>query len=541
MRIVIEAKRDANPHKVLNNLFKHTALQLAFNMNMLALVDGQPQTLPVKQVLQHHIDWRREVVRRRTEYDLRRAQERAHILEGLKIALDNLDAIISTIRASRDVETARRNLIEQFTLTEIQANAILEMQLRRLAALERKKIEDEYLAVIQLIAELEDILANPGRVLSIIKGELGDLATKYAGVRRTRVADDANREMTDEDLIADEDVVITISGRGYIKRQPLATYRRQARGGKGIIGARTVEEDALEHLLVANTHDWALFFTNRGRVFSAKVHQIPDATRTAKGIPIINLEGVQVESGEVVLATITIPDFERGHNLVMATRRGVIKKTPIEQFEKVRSSGIRAISVAEGDELSWVGVSSGSDDIVLATTMGRIARFPESEVRAMGRDAAGVIGIRLINAGDRVVGMGVVTGTEHVIVLTETGRGKRVRVAELRRKHRGSQGVRLIPLEGERTGLVAAVELVTETDEELLLISSSGQVVRTDVNTVSLQSSSARGVIVMRLNAGDQVAGIAVFRAGLAEQRTMGENDAPAPAGGPVEPEGAGA
>jgi DNA gyrase subunit A len=527
MRLVIECKRDANPHKVLNNLFKHTALQLAYNMNMLALVDGQPQTLPLKAVLQHHIDWRREVVRRRTEYDLGKARDRAHILEGLKIALDNLDAVIKTIRGSRDVETARANLIARFELTEIQANAILEMQLRRLAALERQKIEDEYLATIKLIAELEDILANPGRVLQIIREELSDLTSRYAGERRTRVADDASREMSDEDLIADEDVVMTVSGRGYIKRQPLATYRRQARGGKGIIGARTVEEDALAHLLVANTHDWALFFTNRGRVFSSKVHAIPDATRTAKGLPIINLEGVQVESGEQVLAVVTIPNFEKGHNLVMATRQGVIKKTPIEQFERVRSSGIRAITVAEGDDLAWVDVSSGTDEVVIATALGKIARFPESEVRPMGRDAAGVIGIRLAREGDHVVGMGVVKEGMELLVLTETGYGKRVHIGEVRRTHRGSQGVGLIALEGAKTGRVAAVQLVSESDEELLLISGGGQVVRTDVKAINRYSRGARGVIVMRLNEGDEVAGIAVFRAGLAEQRAIGDNGAP--------------
>ena len=356
MRIFIEIKRDANPHKVLNNLFKHTPMQLAFNMNMLALVDGQPQTLPLRSVLQHHIDHRREIVRRRTEFDLGKARARAHILEGLKIALDHLDAIIETIRESADVDLARTNLMSRFDLSELQAQAILDMRLARLAALERKKIEDEYLAVIQLIAELEDILANPARVLSIIKDELTELKHKYAGERRTRVADDASREMTDEDLIADEDVVVTISGRGYIKRQPVDTYRRQHRGGKGIIGHVTREEDAVEHLLVANTHDWALFFTNRGRVFSAKVHAIPDASRQAKGIPIINLPGVQVESGEVPMATIMLKDFTPGSYLVLATRKGIIKKTPLEQFEKVRSSGIRAITIADDDELAWVDV-----------------------------------------------------------------------------------------------------------------------------------------------------------------------------------------
>jgi DNA gyrase subunit A len=514
MRLVIECKKDAAPRKVLNNLFKHTALKLAFNMNMLALVDGQPQTLPLKQVLQHHIDWRREVVRRRTEFDLGKARDRAHILEGLKIALDNLDAVIKTIRESADVDTARANLISRFKLSEIQANAILEMQLRRLAALERKKIEDEYLATIKLIAELEDILANPARISAIISDEMRELADRYAGERRTRVQEDSSRELTDEDLIADEDVVVTVSTRGYIKRQPLATYRRQIRGGKGIIGARTVEEDAVEHLLVAGTHDWALFFTNRGRVFSSKVHSIPaPAERTSKGIPVINLEGVQLDPGELVLAIVTIPNFEKGHNMVMATRRGMIKKTPIEQFERVRSTGIRAITVADNDELAWVGVSSGSNDIILASAMGRIGRFNESEVRPMGRDAAGVIGIRLAREGDKVVGMGVVQPTNDVLVLTETGYGKRVALDEFRRMHRGSQGVRLISLEGGKTGRVSAVALVDEDAEELLLISKGGQVVRTDVNSVNRYGSQARGVIVMRLNEGDEVAGIAVFKA----------------------------
>jgi len=531
MRIYIEIKRDANPHKVLNNLFKHTPMQLAFNMNMLALVDGQPQTLPLKAALQHYIDYRREVVRRRTEFDLEKARARAHVLEGLKIALDNLDAVIKTIRESADVDIARSNLMSRFGLSEIQAQAILDMRLARLAALERKKIEDEYLAVIQLIAELEDILANPARVLLIIKEELAELRRKYAGERRTRVEDSASRDMTDEDLIADEDVVVTISGRGYIKRQPVATYRRQHRGGKGIIGHVTREEDAVEHLLVANTHDWALFFTNRGRVFSAKVHQIPDASRQAKGIPIINLPGVQVESGEVPMATITLPDFKGGSYLVLATRRGIIKKTPLEQFERVRATGIRAITIDPDDELAWVDVSTGRDDIIIATAQGKIARFSEGDVRPMGRDAAGVIGIRLARAGDYVVGMSVVEPEADILVLTETGYGKRVPFTEFRTMRRGSQGVRLISLEGRKTGLVAAVQQVTEADEELLLISSNGQVVRTDVRTINRQRAQARGVITMRLNEGDRVVGIAAFRAGLAERDAMGDDDTPAPGG----------
>jgi DNA gyrase subunit A len=536
MRIYVEIKRDADPHRVLNNLFKHTAMQTAFNTNMLALVDGQPQTLSLKAVLQHYIDYRRQIVRRRTEFDLEKARARAHILEGLKIALDNLDEVIRTIRQSADVETARNNLISRFGLTEIQAQAILDMRLARLAALERKKIEDEYLEVIQLIAELEEILANPSRISAVIKDELSAIKLKYAGARRTRIADDSSRDMTDEDLIADEDVVITISRRGYIKRQPVAAYRRQARGGKGIIGHVTREEDAVEHLLVANTHDWALFFTNRGRVFSAKVHTIVDASRQAKGIAIINLPGVQVEPGEVPMATITLSDFVAGKFLVMATRNGIVKKTPLEQFEKVRSSGIIAITIAPDDELAWVDVATGKDDVIVATAQGKIARFPENEVRPMGRPAAGVIGIRLASPTDHVVGMSVVQPTADLLVLTETGYGKRVPLTEFRPMHRGSQGVRLISLEGKRTGDVAAVQQVTELDEELLLISAGGQVVRTETNTINRYSSGARGVIVMRLNAGDKVVGIAAFRAGLAQRGGLADNGAPG--GTPPSPEG---
>jgi DNA gyrase subunit A len=536
MRIYIEIKRDADPHRVLNNLFKHTAMQTAFNMNMLALVDGQPQTLPLKAVLQHYIDFRREVVRRRTEFDLEKARARAHILEGLKIALDNLDEVIKTIRESADVEKARTNLMGRFGLSEIQAQAILDMRLARLAALERKKIEEEYLEVIKLIAELEDILANPSRISAVIKDELLAIKAKYAGVRRTRIADDSSREMTDEDLIADEDVVVTISRRGYIKRQPVATYRRQARGGKGIIGHVTREEDAVEHLLVANTHDWALFFTNRGRVFSAKVHTIVDASRQAKGIAIINLPGVQVEPGETPMATITLSDFTAGKFLVMATRNGIVKKTPLEQFEKVRSSGIIAITIAPDDELAWVDVATGTDDVIVASAQGKIARFPEDEVRPMGRPAAGVIGIRLASPTDKVIGMSVVQPTADLLVLTETGYGKRVALTEFRPMHRGSQGVRLISLEGKKTGDVAAVQQVTEEDEELLLISAGGQVVRTETNTINRYSSQARGVIVMRLNAGDKVVGIAAFRAGLAQRDGLADNETegtkPAPDGG---------
>ena len=330
MRIYVEVKKDTNPHKVLNRLLKLTPLRSAFSLNMLALVDGQPQTLSLKSVIQHHIDHRRIIVRRRTEFELKKARERAHILEGLKIALDNLDAVIKTIRAAADVDVARVQLMEKFKLSELQAQAILDMRLARLAALERKKIEDEYLEVIKLIAELEDILRTPARISKIIAGEYAKMKEKFGDPRRTRIANDATREMSDEDLIADEDVVITISGRGYIKRQPLATYRQQNRGGKGVIGMTTREEDAVNTLLVANTHDFALFFTNKGRCFSAKVHEIPDASRQNKGMPIVNLPGVQVESGETPVATVILNNFNAGSYLAFSTKRGVVKKTSLE-------------------------------------------------------------------------------------------------------------------------------------------------------------------------------------------------------------------
>ncbi|MFM8814009.1 MAG: DNA gyrase C-terminal beta-propeller domain-containing protein, partial [Candidatus Limnocylindrus sp.] len=502
-----------------------TPLRAAFSMNMLALVDGQPQTLSLKSVLQHHIEHRRVIVRRRTEFELKKAQERAHILEGLKIALDNLDAVIKTIRAAADVDVAREQLMSKFKLSELQAQAILDMRLARLAALERKKIEDEYLEVLALIKELQDILANPKRVSKIIAAEYAKMKEKFGDKRRTRITQDATREMSDEDLIADEDVVITVSGRGYIKRQPLTAYRQQHRGGKGVRGMTTREEDAVKSLQVANTHDWAFFFTNKGRCFSTKVHEIPDASRQNKGIPIVNLPGVQVESGEVPVATVILQNFNAGGYLAFSTKKGVIKKTALEQFEKVRSSGIIAITLDKGDELAQVIPTSGEDDIVLATRQGRICRFHEKEARPMGRSAGGVIGIRLARQGDLVVAAAVVEPGADLLVLTETGFGKRVPVGAFSRKHRGTQGVRLIPLEGRKTGPVVAVRQVSEADEEVILISAEGQVVRTKLESIATRNDgSSQGVRVMTLREGDKVAGIAAFRTGLAKRDSEGQN-----------------
>ena len=509
MRIVVEVKRDGSPHTVMQQLFKHTALQTSFSANMLALVDGQPVTLGLKRMLEHYIGYRREVIRRRTEFELARAQERAHILEGLKIALDNLDEVIATIRAAADVDAARTALMTRFNLSEVQANAILEMQLRRLAALERKKIEDEYESVIRLIAELEDLLANPRKMLIVIKDELGELKRKYGDDRKTRIQADANRELTDEDLIAAEDVVVTLSQRGYIKRQAIGTFRSQRRGGRGKLAMLTREEDAVRHLLVANTHDNILFFTNRGRVFITKVHALPEASRQAKGLPIINLPGVQVESGEYVSAIISIPRFEPDHFMVMATSRGMIKKTSLAEYAKIRANGLIAINLVGGDQLRWVGLTDGVSDILLATRKGQAARFHETEVRAMGRDTMGVTGIRL-RGDDEVIGMEVVDPSQELLVVTEQGYGKRTPFSEFPVKHRATSGVIANSLNTD-TGDVAAVRMVGREDEEMMLITEEGTILRTEVSSVNRYRRASRGVTVMKPSDGDRIVSIAVF------------------------------
>jgi len=509
MRIVVDVKRDGSPHTVMQQLFKHTPLQTSFSANMLSLVDGQPQTLGLKSMLQHYITYRREIVRRRTEFDLARAQERAHILEGLKIALDNLDEVIKTIRAAADVDSARESLMKRFRLSEPQANAILEMQLRRLAALERKKIEDEYESVIRLIAELEDLLANPRKILSVIQDELVELDRKYGDDRKTRIQADANRELTAEDLVAAEDVVVTLSQRGYIKRQAIGTFRSQRRGGKGKLAMITREEDAVRHLLVANTHDHILFFTNRGRVFITRVHTLPEASRQAKGLPIINLPGVQVDSGEYVSAIISLPQFEPDHYMVMATKGGMVKKTSLAEYAKIRANGLIAISLLEGDELRWVGLTDGQSDIILATRKGQAARFHEHEVRPMGRDTRGVTGIRL-RKGDEVIGMEIVEPGGELLVVTEQGYGKRTGLDEFPVKHRATGGVIANSLNSE-TGDVAAVRVVGEEDEEMMLITEEGTILRTVVSSVNRYRRPSRGVTVMKPSEGDHIVAIAVF------------------------------
>ncbi|MBU6424360.1 MAG: DNA gyrase subunit A, partial [Chloroflexi bacterium] len=507
MRIHIEVKRDDDPDRVLNSLFKHTAMQSAFNFNMLALVGDQPRTLSLKDVLQHHIDYRRDVIRRRSEHDLAKAKERAHILEGFKIALDHIDEIVKTIRGSKTPDTALESLQKKFALSEAQARAILDMQLRRLTGLERAKIEEEYEATIKLIAELESILASPRKVLGLIKQDLDELVETYGDDRRTKVVDDTVRELSDEDLVADEDVVITVSSRNYVKRMPLSTYRAQHRGGRGVIGMQTREEDDVEHLLVARTHDRLLVFTDRGRVFALKVHELPDASRTAKGTPIQNiLEAMQ--GGERVSALVALRDTSSAQHLVMATRQGFVKKTPIDEYANVRRAGLIAIALRKGDELAWVAACTDKDRILLGTKKGKGIVFQATDARPMGRQTQGVTGIRL-KKGDAVVGMGIVRPRTQVLSVTGRGFGKRTDVEEFPTQGRGGQGVILAAV-SDKTADIAAIQIVDEATLEVLLITTTGVVIRVPLDQIRGLSRATQGVKVMAT--GDAaIASIATF------------------------------
>jgi DNA gyrase subunit A len=508
MRIVIEIKRDDDATLVLNNLYKHTAMQSAFNFNMLALVDQQPRTLSLKEILQHHVDHRREVIRRRTDHDLRKAKERAHILEGLKIAHDHIDEIIKLIRAHKGQETLLvGKLRDGFGLTEPQAKAILEMQLRRLSGLERQKLDDDYRETIKLISELESILGSPRRILALIKQDLDEIAAKFGDDRRTEIVDDTPRQLSAEELVADEDVVITVSSRNYVKRMPLSTYRAQHRGGRGVIGMGTRDEDDVEHLVVARTHDRLYVFTDRGRVFALKVFELPDASRTAKGTPIQNiLEAMQ--AGERVSALVALRDTSSAEHLVMATRKGFIKKTPLSEYSNVRRAGLIAIALRKGDQLAWVAPCTSQDRILLATRKGKAITFKATDARPMGRQTQGVTGIRL-QKGDEVVGMGIARPRTEALSVTENGFGKRTAVAEFPTQGRGGQGVILAAL-SPKTGNVAAIQMVDEGTQEILLITSNGVVIRTPLEQVRALGRATMGVKVMAVGE-TKIASIATF------------------------------
>jgi DNA gyrase subunit A len=506
MRLVIELKRDARPQTVLAQLYKHTALQTTYAMNMLALVDGQPRVLNLKRFLQLFLDHRQDVLTRRTRFDLNKAQARAHILEGLKIALDHLDAVIRTIRQSESAEKALQALMSRYKLTEIQAKAILDVQLRRLAALERKEILDELAEILKTISYLEDLLANPRKITALVREELVELKKKFGDPRRSQLSLQDSADFSELDLVPEGDTVVTLSNRGYVKRLAPDTYRAQRRGGRGIRGMTFREEDAPRHMVVASTHDSILFFTDRGRVFQLKAYEVPEADRNARGVPIINL--INVDAGEVVTAVISSAGLADKRYLAMATTRGEIKKVAIDAFASVRSSGLIAMDLEPGDELGFVSQIATGDELILITEQGLGARFKESVVPARSRGAGGVRSMRL-KSGDHVVAMDVVDPDGQLLLVTAEGHAKRTLLNQFGVKGRGIQGMMAIKV-NDRSGPVACARVVHGT-EEAMVISSAGTVLRTLVSTVSIQGRPAQGVAFMSLRPGERVACVALL------------------------------
>jgi DNA gyrase subunit A len=508
MRIVIELKRGADTRSTLNQLFKYSQLQGTFGVNMLALVNGEPRVLGLKRMLQLYLEHRREVIRRRSEFELKKARHRQHVLEGLRIALANLDAIIDTIRKSADATVAREALMTRFKLSEIQAQAILDMQLRRLAALERQKIEDEYKEITARIEYLEGLLADASKILGVIKADLAEIKKYYGDARRTVIVPGAAGELTAEDLIPEEDVLITVTERGYIKRVPADTYRAQLRGGRGIIGSKPKGEDLVMHNFLANTKERLLFFTDRGRVFQLGAHNVPETSREAAGTPLANL--IQIERNERVTVVLAVPawKFDHGGYLVMVTKNGRIKRTILSEYDGVRPSGLIAVLLDQGDELRWAAVTSGDDDIILVTTKGMSLRFNERDARSMGRAAGGVNAIRF-RAGDSLAAMDVVKPGADLLVVTRLGYGKRSPLTEY--PTQGRYGLGVITIDTKRLkelGDIADARVV-EDDSEVTLISDKGIVMRTSTDTISRMGRITRGVRVMSLDAGHEVAAIA--------------------------------
>lgn len=508
VRIVIDLKKDAYPKKLLNQLYKLTPLQTAFHYNMLALVDGiQPRVLGLQDILNEYIKHRQAVVRRRTEYELRRAQERAHILEGLKTALDHIDEVIATIRASQTTEEAQANLIKKFKLTEIQARAILAMQLRTLAGLERKKIEDELASLLKLIAKLQSILADEKKILKIIKDELLEMKKQFGDERRTKVVPQELGKLSDEDLVPDEQVVVTLTSANYIKRTSIADYKRQGRGGKGRRGMATREEDVIEHVVNASTHDFLLFFTNKGRVFRIKTYEVPSVGLNAKGVALVNL--LQLQPEEYVSSVINVSRQEAaGEHLLMCTVKGVVKKTPFEQYKNVRSSGLIAINLDDGDELKWIRMTTGKNEVIISTAQGQAIRFHESDARPMGRVSRGVRGIRL-RTGDHVIGMDIVQEDSYIFVISEFGYGKRTKVSQFTAHKRGGVGIRSAVV-NKKTGPLIGVKTLTGEDQEIIIISTQGQTIRLGLKDIPALGRATQGVRIMRLNDGDSVASLAL-------------------------------
>jgi DNA gyrase subunit A len=506
MRIVIELKRDAIPKVVLNKLYKHTPMQTTFGVNMVALVDNVPRTLSLREVIGHYVDHQREIIVRRTKYELRRAEDRAHVLEGLLVALSNLDEVIELIRGSRDPETARHGLVERFELTVVQAQAILQLTLSRLTALEADKIKEEHADLIERIGELREILGDEDRVYGLIKDELTEIRDAYGDERRTEIIH-AEGEIDIEDLIADQQMVISITHSGYIKSLPLSTYRQQRRGGIGVTGMEMKDEDYIEHLFVSSTHDYLLFFTNRGKVYRLKVYELPEASRTAKGRALVNL--LPLRDGERVQSVLATRDFNEGKYLVFATRNGAIKKTSFGAYNTpIKADGIIAINIRDDDELIAVRRTSGHDDIMMVSRSGQAARFGEDQVRSMGRDTSGVRGMNVSQKGNSLLAMDVARDDQELLVVTENGYGKRTPIPDYPVKGRGTMGVKTITLTENKGRLAGA--LVVREHQELVFISQNGMVQRTSVRGINRYGRSSQGVRVMNLREDDQVSAVAL-------------------------------
>ena len=507
IRIVIELRRDQHPDQVLNNLYLYTAMQSAYHVNMLALVDGAPRVLTLKAALQHFIDFRREVIARRSRFQLKKAQERAHILEGLKIALDHLDAIIAIIRQSPGVEDARTNLMQMFNLTQVQTQAILDMQLRRIVALEREKINEEYTETIKRINYLEDLLANPRKVLFLVKDETLEVKSKYADPRCTAIVDQEAVAFSKEDLIAHEEAVITLSHRGYVKRIPVDTYKIQRRGGRGVAGMETREADVVQHLIVADTHDILLFFTNRGRVTPLKCYEVPSAiSRTAKGIAINNL--ISMDQTERITALINVTDFQEGKFFIMASRQGEVKKTPLESFANIRGNGILATKLDEDDELISVALATDEDEYLMVTEKGQGIRAKVEALRSASRYSGGVRGVRLM-PGDKAISMDIVSPSHHLLTVSVHGYGKLTPLRSYQVQARGGVGVLTFRVNAKTGPLITAK--VVDRSQELMAISTHGTVFRTNLKEVSVQGRITQGVSIMRPDPGDSVAAITCF------------------------------
>ncbi len=506
MRIVIILKRGSQPKRVLNQLYKFTPLQSTFGAQILALVKGEPRLLPLKRALQLYLEHRQDVITRRSEYELKKAKNRVHILDGLLIALANLDDVIKTIRESDDADAAKENLISRFKLSEIQAQAILDMQLRRLAALERQKIMDEHKEVMTQIAYLEDLLASPKKILEIIRTNLNEVSESFGDERRTVIAPDASSDLSEESLVKNEEVLVSLTQKGYVKRVSETTYRSQGRGGRGVIGQSMRDEDEVKFFFRCNTLSHLLFFSDKGKVYAEKVWQLPEEGRTGRGIPLINI--INITSDEKITAIVPVAEFSAANYCTMATVKGRVKRVEMSEFSAVRPSGLIAISLEEDDQLGWVSLTGGKDEVMLVTRNGQALRFEESEIRAMGRQAMGVIGLRL-KPGDRLAALEVVEPNGHLLVVTEKGFGKRTRLEEYSPKSRATMGIGTIDKRATSAiGKITEARIVQEKDE-VSLISSHGIVIRMAVSDISIQKRATRGVTIMHLEKGDSVAALA--------------------------------